>query len=378
MVGKVYLDHHTITRPFPIAVDAMLPFFREHWGSTMASHQMGQELFSPLNLATETILETLGAKPEDRFYFFSSHAEAMSHLFFSHYFEHVRHTGKNHILTTAMEEVTMLTLLKQFEELGCVGKLLPVNAQGQLTRNVLEEALKPRTSLLSLSWANALTGVIQPIADLAEACQKKDVRLHVDASAVIGRLYFRFEDLPIDILTFDGSLIHAPKGTAGMLVKENIRLTRPISELGGICVGGVVALAAALEEGGHRFDHVCLETARLRDKFERGIEKGCAEATVLFQKADRLPNCTAIVFPGAISEALLFFLHRKGVYATHGGGVNQQLAQILEACGIEERLAQCALSFSLSYETTEEDIEYAVRALVESVSQLQTLSEAVR
>lgn len=373
-MSKVYLDHHTATRPLPSSVEAMLPFFREHWGSTTSPHLMGQELFPTLNQSTEEVLRALGAQSEDRFYFFSSSADAVSHLYLSHYFDVVRETGKNHILTTSIEEASVLMSLKRLEDLGCHGKILPVSANGQITREVLDEALKTRTSLVSISWANGLTGVIHPIADLAEACRAKDMRLHVDASYVIGKLYFRFEDLPIDYLTFDGSLIHAPKGTAGLIVKEKAPFTAPCSMMMGASVGGIAALGNALASGAEMFDHLCLETARLRDKLEKGILAGFPEAQVFFRHVDRLPNCTAIAFPGVVSDALLFLLHRKGVYASLGGGHSQKLSHILVASGVDETLAQCALSFSLSFDTREEEIDFAIKTIVESANKLRSLS----
>lgn len=376
-MSRVYLDHHTATRPFPASIEAMLPFLKDHWGSTTAPHQMGQELFPALNKGTEEILDILGAIPEDRFYFFSSNVDAVSHLFLSHYFDSIRHTGKNHILTTNIEEAPVLMSLKRLEEVGCSGKILPVNFQGQLTKDVLDEALRPRTSILSLSWANGLTGVIHPIADLAAVCKAKDVRVHVDASYVIGKLYFRLEDLPIDFLTFDGSFLHAPKGTGGLIAKGKTLFSPPLSVMTGIPVGGISALAVALEQGQDMFDHMCLETARLRDKLEAGVLKGFPEATVLFQKAERLPNCSAIAFPGVVSDALLFLLHRKGVYASLGGGQCQKLSHILVASGVDEMLAQCALSFSLSFETTEEEIDYAIKTIVECAHKLQEFSRKI-
>ncbi len=376
-MSKVYLDHHTATRPLPSSVEAMLPFFREHWGSTTSPHQMGQELFPPLNQSTEEILRALGALPEDRFYFFSSSGEAISHLYLSHYFEGIRQTGKNHTLTTNIEEASVLMSLKRLEDLGCHGKILPVNQNGQITKEVLDEALKTRTSLVSISWANGLTGVIHPIEELAEACRAKDVRLHVDASYAIGKLYFRFEDLPIDYLTFDGSLIHAPKGTAGLIVKEKAPFTAPFSMMMGASVGGIAALGNALSGGAEMFDHLCLETARLRDKLEKGILAGFPEAQVFFQHTQRLPNCTAIGFPGIVSDALLFVLHRKGVYASLGGGHSQRLSHILVASGIDETLAQCALSFSLSFDTREEEIDLAIKTIVESANRLKAYSRGI-
>ncbi len=374
MVSKAYLDHHTATRPLSSSIEAMLPFFREHWGSITAPHQMGQELFPALHRSLSSIVGLLGAKDKDRFYFFSSSGEAIAQLYQSHYFDHIRDTGKNHIVTTSIEEAPTLISLKRLEELGCVGKTLPVNAQGQLTKEALDEALRPRTSLVSISWANGLTGVIHPIMDLAEACHAKDVRLHVDASYVIGKIYFRFEDLDIDFLTFEGSVLHAPKGTAGLIVKDKTLFSHTISFMMGTPLGQVAALAQSLDEVNAMFDHLCLETARLRDKLERGVQKGFPEAIVLFQKVERLPNCCAIAFPGIVADALLFLLNSKGVYASLGGGHCQKLSHILMACGMDKTLAQCALSFSLSFETTEEEIDYAIKTISECAHQLQELS----
>jgi cysteine desulfurase len=374
MVPKAYLDHHTATRPLSSSIEAMLPFLRDHWGSIAAPHQMGQELIPAWEQSLESILDVLGAKKEDRFYFFSSNSEAIRELYQWHYLDQIRNTGKNHIVTTNIEEAAILSSLKRLEELGCVGKILSVNAQGQLTQAILDDALRPRSSLVSISWANGLTGVIHPIADLAEACQAKDVRLHVDASYMIGKTYFRFEDFNIDFLTFDGSLLHAPKGTAGLLVKEKTNFSYPASPMVRTPMGQLVALAQALEKGRSMFDHLCLETARLRDKLEKGVQEGFPDAVLLFQEAERLPNCSSIAFPGVIGDALLFLLNRKGVYASFGGGHCQKLSQILLASGFDETLAQCALSFSLSFETQEKEIEDAIETIVESAHQLQKLS----
>jgi len=368
---KVYLDNHTVTRPAASVSEAFLPFLKEQWGSLVAPHQKGQELFAPWKRAEGTILEQLGAKGEDRFYFFSSSQNALSHLLLSHYFDTIRHTGKNHILTVAGEEITSSHALQRLEELGCVRKILPVNEQGQLTQEILEKALGPRVSLVSFSWASGLTGVIQPLADLAAVCRAKGILLHVDVSSVIGKLFFRFEDLPVDFLTFDGSLFHAPKGVAGMLVKEKT-LFSPFSETS---VGGIPALAEALKGAEEGLDHLSLETARLRDKLERGIKRGFPEAQVLFEKAERLPNVSAIAIPGIATDALLFLLHRKRVYASAGG--EWRLGELLIAKGIEPKLAQCALSFNLSFETTEEEIDYAIDAVLSCIEQLRPLSSQI-
>ncbi len=372
-----YLDNHTAARPSLRIVDALSTFSRETWGAVTAPHQMGQESYSSLSKSVDEIVRELGGARGDQFHFCYSGAEAVNTVLFSHYLEEIRESGKNHILTTNIEDAPTLLSLKRLEKFHCVEKVLCVNGQGQITREMLDEAIKPRTSLLSLSWANSLTGVIHPIADIAEICRQKGIALHVDASTVIGKLFFHFEDLSIDYLTFDGSLIHAPKATGGVLVKAAIPFHPLVLGGSNVHTGGIAAIASALSDSSRNFDHLNLETARLRDLLESGVRDGFVDAVVLFEEVERLPNCTVIAFPGVESDSLLYLLSRKGVYASMGGGQTQKLFHTLVACGVGRMLAHCALSFSLSYETTEEEIAFAVQAIVECALKLQRCSAGV-
>lgn len=377
MGSQAYLDNHTAARPSSRSIDAQSRFLQDTWGAVTAPHLMGQESYFFLSKSVDEIVQELGGAKEDQFHFCHSGAEAVNAVFFSHYLEEIRESGRNHILTTNIEDAPALLSLKRLEKFHCVEKVLSVNAQGQITKDMVEEAIKPRTSLLSLSWANSLTGVVHPVAEIAEICRQKGIRLHVDASTVIGKLFFHFEDLSVDYLTFDGSLIHAPKGTGGVLVKSGIPFHPLVVGSSNVHTGGVAAIASALSESSRNFDHLNLETARLKEMLESGVKDGFADAVVLFKEVERLPNCTAIAFPGVESDALLYLLNRKGVYASMGGGQTQKLFHTLTACGIDQMLAHCALSFSLSYETTEEEIAFAVQTIVECALKLQRCSAGV-
>jgi cysteine desulfurase len=373
MVSRIYLDHHTATKPSPSAVEKMLPFYKERWGSVASAHQMGQELFFPMQESLKTIVEELGGKEGDHFFLMSSGAEAMAAVYHCVYLEEMRKTGKNQILC-----LDVGSGVKRLEPLGCFSRELPVNAKGQVTRSLLEGAIRPRTALISLPWANGLTGVIHPVEDLAAVCKDRGVLLHVDASEVIGKLYFRFQDLGVDFLTFDGQVIHAPKGNSGLLSRFPQEVyPNHLSGYLGVpepFVGGLCALAEALGQNSRYFDHMATETARLRDKLEKGIQAGVPESVIFFNKVERLPNCCAIGFPGVFNEALLYFLHRNGVYATLGGGRLPFLSQVLMQSGVDERLSYSALSFSLSFETREEEVDFAIHTIVACANQLKTHS----
>ncbi|MBS0620654.1 MAG: aminotransferase class V-fold PLP-dependent enzyme [Verrucomicrobia bacterium] len=347
MADKIYLDQHAATRPHPAAAQELLSFYHEHWGAFSSPHVMGQELTAPLAWALAEIRAQLGAHAKDPLHFFPSDAAARLEIFLSHYLNEVRHTGKNHILAAGIAPL---------DALGCIEKPLPYNAEGQITKEALASSLNPRVSLVSIPWACGHTGVIQPISDLAEICAEKGVRLHVDASAVIGKLFFRLEDLPIDYLTIEGSRIHAPQGTALLAVKQKIPfspLAVPSYQIG---VGGITAFARALSETASWFDHLSLETARLRAHFEKGILEAIPSARILGKEVERLPHCSAIHFPGVHPEALLYLLQRKGVYAASIGD---------------------AVSFTLSFETTEEEMSRALSLLILSAKQLIRCSQEV-
>jgi cysteine desulfurase len=132
-----------------------------------------------------------------------------------------------------------------------------------------------------------------------------------------------------------------------------------------------------VEECQESFDHLSLETARLRDKLEKGIQARIPNAVIFFKEVERLPNCCAIGFPGVDAEALLFLLSRRHVSASMGGGAFPLLSRTLIATGIDPVLARCALSFALSSETTEEEIDYAVRTISYAAEQLQLCSHSL-
>ncbi len=374
MSEGIYLDNHTITQPSPSAIESMLPFYKEYWGTPLSLHQKGQELFGPIDQSMSRIYEAIGADFEDQFTLTASGAEANAQVFFSTYIDFTRETGRNHFLAPAIEDPSILLGLQRLEKLDCVCKLLAVDACGRLRPEVLEEAIKPRAALLSLSWANSLTGVIQPIADLARICRDKGIRLHVDASTVIGKLFFRFDDAGISYLTFDGDRFHAPKGTGGLFCRKDCPLHTLVAGSPNMNVGGLVALGMAMQEAQQNFDAVCTETARLRDKFEEAIAQAIPKSCLFFQEAERLPNTSVIAFPGVSGETLLYALNRRGVYASIGGGNSQKLGAVLRSCGVDMALAASAVSFALSYQTQEDEIERAIAIITEAAQQARRVT----
>lgn len=383
---SIYLDNSTTTRPSEKAVSEMIPFWTTYWGVTSAPHQKGQELFPALTSYWKTLYEFVGASEEDQLILTSSGTEAVNHVIASTYRDVTIPSGKNQFLTSTLDEAPAIMAINRLESLGCVGKLVEVNAQGIVTPQAVAARLSPRTALLSLSWGNGLTGVIQPLEEIIALCKERGVRVHVDATHVMGKLYFDLQRLGIDFLTFNGEQFHSPRGSGILYIKKGIVASPFIfgstdqagMRGGAIPLASLAALAKASKEATDCRDLLSTETARLRNRLETGVIEKVPGAQICFRFEERLPHITTLMFPGISNEALLFYLNRRGVFATIGGGTFQQLTLLLNAAGVDNKLASGAVSFSLSRHTTDEEIDQAIEVIVESVLFLHTFSKNLK
>ncbi|MBM3208220.1 MAG: aminotransferase class V-fold PLP-dependent enzyme, partial [Chlamydiae bacterium] len=324
----------------------------------------------PLFTSKKKVYDLLGAAENDGLYLSSNGPEAVFQVFYSAYVNHVKETGRTHFLATDMEDATILYSLKRMEKFGCSSKVIPVNQYGQLTKEILEQNLRPRSAMMSISWANNLTGVIHPLEDIAEVCKSKQVLLHVDCSSIIGKSYFRYEDMQVDFLTFDGSLFHDPLGSGAVVSKWSLPFT-PFNPCPGFeSVSKMLSLAETLEIASENFDHVCTETARLRDRLEKNVKDQIGDVVIPFAEVHRLPNVSVMCFPGVFNESLLYLLNSQGVYASMGGGKYQKISHILHLCQFDKNISQSALSFCLSHETTQQQVDKASQIIVDCYKKL--------
>lgn len=379
----IYLDNSFITRPSKETVSEMMPFLSDRWGSSSAPHGFGQKNLLQMEESYRAVYEMLGAEENDLFLFTSSGTEAVNQVIQGVYRDVTLETGKNHFLTSSIDEAPQIMAMHCLEKQGCVSRMIEVNDEGLVTAEAVGDAMTPRTALVSLSWANGLTGVIHPVEEIAKVCKERGVLFHLDASHVLGKLYFDLKEIGADFVTFEGSLIHAPQGTGGLWIKEGVKLSPLIfggneqagNRAGPLNLAGLSALSCASKQLVEARDLICMEGARLRNDLEVKVCKGYPEASVLFADGDRLPHITAIAFPGVANEALLFALSEKNLFASIGGGNSQQIGLILEACRVDPIMAQTAVSFSLSRETTDQEIDRAAQVIVETAEQLRRNSK---
>ncbi len=381
----IYLDNSTTSRPSSEAVSAMMPYLTDRWGTPSAPHQKGQQLFPALKESYRALYDLFGASDQDTVLFTSSGAEAVNHVFSSAYHEVTVPTGKNHFIVCKTDEAPALMAQHKLQDYGCVSKVIEVDSLGQLNVKKIGDAITSRTALISLSWGNGLTGVVQPVAEIARLCKERGILFHLEASHTLGKIYFDPTEVGADLISFNGDTLHAPQGTGALFAKKGVKMAPFIAggmEQAGLRAGplnipALVALGVAARQALDARDLLCTEGARLRSRLEAGIKMRYPEAVIFFEEQERLPTISCMGFPGIANEALLFLLSRQGLCAGIGGGSFQQIGLLLTACGVEESLAHAAISFSLSRETTEDEVDHAAEKIAACAKQLRKISYGI-
>ncbi|MBA3237866.1 MAG: aminotransferase class V-fold PLP-dependent enzyme [Parachlamydiaceae bacterium] len=379
MAHGIYLDNSTTAKPSLHAVSKMMPFLNEYWGTPSVPHRLGNEILPLAAESYKSIYHLIGARDIDTFVFTSSGAEAVNQAIESAYFNVTRLTGKNQFLTSLLDEAPSIMALERIEQFDCVCQQVLPNKDGKITAEILSKSISPRTALISLSWANGLTGTINPIAEIASLCKQRGILLHLDVTHVLGKHYFEMADTDAHFFSFNGGPLHAPNGCGGLFVKAGTACSPFILggneqaglRAGSFSMGHLAALGHAAKEAEDSRDLLCTEVARLRDKLEMAIVAHYPEAVPFYSNQERLPHCVTIAFPGISNEAMLYYLNRRGVYASIGGGNFQLLSQLLVRSKVPDALAQTAISFSLSRETNEDEIDRAVFLITDSAKQLR-------
>lgn len=357
---RIDLDSHVIAKP-------LKPLW-EKWGVLDAPHRKSIELYPEIDEALISLNQLFEA--EDRFYFnlTPGGTVAMQNFFFHFYLNEMRQTGKNHLISSVIEDAPILKALDRMEMMGCGVKLLPVDICGRVNLGALEEALRPKTSLLSISAVCAMTGVLQPIAEIAQICRAKDVKLHVDATHAIGSWGVSFKEWDVDYLSFDGDKLGAMQGIGGLFSKE------PILD-GLLAPRALLELTAAVRGRLNKQEQFAMEMARLRHQFEEELLTAIPESAIVGRDAQRVPHIFCVAFPKIVNEALLYGLYKQNIEASIGGGQFQTVATILKKCGYADEVAIGGMSFALSSDLVEDDLAEALNAIVSQVRQLKKMGQ---
>ncbi|MBH0109017.1 cysteine desulfurase [Salinibacterium sp. NG22] len=383
----IFLDSAATTPVRREVLEAMWPLLTGDFGNPSSHHELGESAKRALDAARTSVAASLGCRASD--VIFTSGGTESDNLAIKGLA--LAEPRGRHIVTSAIEHEAVLESVDYLARIhGFEVTVLPVDAHGLINLDEARDALRPDTTLCTVMYANNEIGAVQPIAALAELCRTHGVPLHTDAVQAAGWLPLDVAGLGVAALSLSGHKLGAPKGIGVLMVKGR-RSLEPVLHGGGQergkrsgtenvagAVGFAHALALAETDRAERARGV----ARLRDDFVADVLARVPAAIftgpVLAATPTRLPNNASFCFPGTSGESLLLELGRAGIICSAGSACavgSDDVSHVLTAIGIDEAIAQTAVRFSLSGDTTAEqlttvaaEIETAYRA-VRSLSQ---------
>ena len=389
---KVYLDHSATPPPDPRVIEAMLPYLTEKFGNASSVHLWGQEARAAVDRARRQIARLIGARANE-IVLVSGGTEA-NNLAISGVCESAVSHGR-HIITSAIEHPSVRGAVDSFEKQGWEVSRLPVYGDGIVRIEDVRSTLRKDTALVSVMLANNEIGAIQPIAEIGALIREererghRDLWFHTDAVQAAGRIAIDVDSLGVDLLSLSGHKIYAPKGAGALYVRRGIRLVP--QQIGGHqererragteSVPNIVAFGAAAELAQNEMDARNERTRRLRDRFEKEVAARIGEVTFNGDRERRLPHLSNISFRFIEGEGLLIHLDMQGVAVSTGSACSSgtlEPSPVILALGRDEELARGAIRFSFGKDNTEEDVDYAVEALVRAVESLRHLSPLSR
>jgi cysteine desulfurase len=383
---RIYMDANATTPLLPEVLEAMRPFWMEGFGNASSIHQQGQNARAAVDRAREQVAAMLGCRAAE-VVFTSGGTESDNLALFG-----VLGPG-DHLITSSTEHHAVLHAAEELAERGVAVTFLPCDSDGVVQVAELKTALRENTRLVSVMLANNETGVIQPVRELAVVAHAAGALFHTDAVQAAGKLKLAVAELGCDLLSISGHKMYAPQGTGALFVRRNVRL-RPMF-FGGLHergrragtenVAGIVGLgkAAELARGwlagtgeGPGLPSIAA-VAALRDRLEQEILAAVAEAGVNGGGAARVANTSNLYFDHVEAEALVIALDLKGL-AVSGGSACQSGAtepsHVLTAMGLSEARARGSVRFSLSRNTTEDEVDAALKLVPQVVTRLRELS----
>jgi cysteine desulfurase len=396
---RVYLDNNATTPVLPEVMEAMRPYFGEHFGNASSIHHHGQETRAAVERARESVAALLGCRASE-VVFTSGGTEADNLAIFGL----ARSQSEAHVITSTVEHHAVLNACKHLAEhhdddkyhetTGCEVTYIPVDGRGLVDPGDVKRAIRPNTKLISIMFANNETGVVQPVEEIGKIAAEADIYFHTDAVQAAGKIPIDVNKIGCDLLTISGHKLHGPQGVGALYVRKGTQLEAMLHggshersrRAGTENVPGIVGLGKAAElaiAGFERGDD--RKMAEARDRLEKELLEieatGLNGADLNGKRAPRVPNTTNIYFDGIDGEALVIALDLKGLAVSTGAACSSgaiEPSHVLMAMGMSRDRAKGSIRFSLGKQNSAEDIEFALAVVPETVARLRHLSPVYR
>lgn len=379
----IYVDNSATTKISKECLEAMMPYLKENFANPSSIYSIAHTAKFALEKAREKAANAIGAKPEE-IYFTSGGTESNNWAIKSSC-EIAAKEGKTHIITSNIEHHSVLHCFKTLEKKGFEVDFAPVNKEGLIELNQLEKIVTKKTSFVSIMFANNEIGTIQPIEEIAEFCNERNIIFHTDAVQAVGHLKLPIEQNKINLLSISGHKIHAPKGIGLLYIKKGTKIKnfldgggqekklRPGTENVAFAVGLSVALEKATRNIEEKENKIKILRDYLLEKIRNRIEKFRVNGSL----EKRLSGNLNLSFEGIEGESLLLLLDSQKICASSGSACTSsslEPSHVLLAIGLDPAIAHGSLRFSLSEENTKEEIDKIVDVLEYAVNRLRKIS----
>jgi cysteine desulfurase len=380
----IYMDYHATTPVDPRVVEAMVPFFTQHFGNPASrNHAFGWEAEEAVDEARKHVADLIGATAKE--VIFTSGATEANNLAIKGVAEMYREKG-NHVITCVTEHKAVIDTCKKLEKQGGRVTYLPVQKDGRIDLDQLRDAITDKTVLITIMAANNEIGVLQPIAEIGAIAKEKSVLFHTDAVQAAGKVPFDVNQAKADLVSMSAHKMYGPKGVGALYVRRRnprVLLAEQISggghergmRSGTLNVTGIVGFgkAAALAKA-----EMPAESERLRglrDKLNAALHANLDEIFINGSMEHRLPHNLNISFAYVEGESLLMGINDVAVSSGSAcTSASLEPSYVLKALGAGDDLAHSSIRFGLGRWSTEEEVGYVVEKLTSVVRRLREMS----
>jgi cysteine desulfurase len=376
---RIYLDNNATTPVLPEVLEAMRPYFGEHFGNASSIHHHGQETRAAVERARDLVASLLGCRPAE--IVFTSGGTESDNLAIAG----LTSTG-DHVISSCIEHHAVLNACKHLEDKGCEVTYVPVDGRGLVDPGDVRRALRPKTRLISIMLANNETGVLQPAEEIGKIAAEADVHFHIDGVQAAGKVAIDVKRIGCHALSISGHKMHAPQGVGALYVRAGTQL-QPLfyggrhersRRAGTENVPGIVALGKAAELATHGLERGDdKKISSLRDRLQQGILAQIEAAGVNGDGAPRVPNTSNIYFDHVEGESMVISLDLKGLAVSTGAACSSgaiEPSHVLIAMGLRRDRARASIRFSLGKQNTAHDIDLALALVPETIMRLRELS----
>ena len=375
----IYLDNHATTPMDPRVLDAMLPFFTTEFGNPASrNHKFGWAAATAVENARKQVAKLIGASSKE--VIFTSSASESNNLAIKGAAH--RRGDRDHIIIMATEHKSVLYSAQRLEQEGLRVTHVRTQPNGLIDLADLSASITPNTLLVSVMSANNEIGTLQPLAEIGQICRSSGVLFHTDAAQAAGKFPLNVDAMKIDLLSIAGHKMYGPKGVGVLYIRQRgakIDL-EPLIDGGGqrsstLNVPGIVGLGKACEICRVEMPEESRRLAALRDKLKDGLLAAIDGIHINGGMEHRLPNNLSMSFPGIDLATLLAALNdialSSGSACTSG---TPEPSYVLQALGVSDEIANTPLRFGLGRFNTEEEIDFCLNRVVETVKRLREMA----